>query len=166
MSAFRPLLFALICLAGGAAACAGEPGNGPPPEDIIVRGQEPRIPPRGLAWVIFGSDTVRAELARSEAERARGLMEREDLPDGRGMLFIFPDVAPRSFWMRNTYIPLDIAFLNAEGVIVDIQSMEPLDERFTESRAPAMFALEVPRGWFVGRGIAVGQRAVMVFGAS
>jgi len=162
----RPLLLGLTLLVGGTAGCAGEAGNSAPPGDDIVTGLEARIPPRGFAWVIFGADTVMAEVARSDAERARGLMEREELPEGRGMLFVFPDVAVRSFWMQNTYIPLDIAFLDSEGLIVDIQPMEPLDETFTESRAPAMFALEVPQGWFAGRGIEVGRRAELVFGAS
>jgi len=164
--AFGPLLVGLTLLAGGAAGCAGEAGNGAPPEDVLVTGQASRIPPRGLAWVIIGADTVVAEVARTDAERARGLMEREELPEGRGMIFVFPDLAIRSFWMQNTYIPLDIAFMDSGGVIVDIQSMEPLDETFTSSASPAMFALEVPQGWFRARGIEVGQRAVMVFGAS
>ena len=163
---FRPLLLGLTLLVGGTAACAGEAGNGAPPGDDPVTGQAARIPPRGLAWVIMGTDTVVAEIARTDAERARGLMEREELPEGRGMLFVFSDVAIRSFWMQNTYIPLDIAFMDSEGVIVDIQPMEPLDETFTSSAAPAMFALEVPQGWFAGKGIAVGQRVAMVFGAS
>lgn len=153
----------------GLFACAGEGAEETPPV-LSARGDREapsaRIPPRGLAWVVFGGDTVRAEVARTDQERARGLMERESLPDGSGMLFIFPDVATRSFWMRNTYIPLDIAFMDAEGVIVDIQAMEPLDETFTESAAPAMFALEVPQGWFAAQGIGVGDRATMVFGAS
>jgi uncharacterized protein len=166
MRAFRVLLLGLTLLWGGTAACAGEAGNGAPPGDDLVTGQAGRIPPRGLAWIIIGADTVVAEVARTDAERARGLMEREDLPEGRGMLFVFPDLAVRSFWMQNTYIPLDIAFMDSEGVIVDIQAMEPLDETFTSSAAPAMFALEVPQGWFGARGIEVGQRIGMVFGAS
>jgi uncharacterized protein len=163
------LLTLMTLMTLGPVACAGEGGDGAPPSmsaESSGEGVQARIPPRGLAWVVFGSDTVRAELARTDQERARGLMERESLPDGTGMLFIFPDVAPRSFWMQNTYIPLDIAFMDADGVIVDIQAMEPLDETFTESAAPAMFALEVPQGWFAARGIGVGERATMVFGAS
>lgn len=164
----RVLLVGVALVASGAAACSGNGGEeaAPPPSaDRPQEGSQARIPPRGLAWVVFGGDTVRAEVARTDQERARGLMERESLPEGTGMLFIFPDVAPRSFWMQNTYIPLDIAFMDAEGVIVDIQPMEPLDETFTESAAPAMFALEVPQGWFAGQGIGVGDRATMVFGA-
>lgn len=168
VSAFwrRAGLMTLLTLA--VLGCGGG-GDGAPPASSSDGGEDvvqARIPPRGLAWVIFGSDTVRAEVARTDQERARGLMERESLAPGNGMLFIFPDVAPRSFWMQNTYIPLDIAFLDADGTIVDIQSMEPLDETFTESAAPAMFALEVPQGWFEAQGIGVGDRASLVFGAT
>lgn len=167
-SAFLLLTGGMTLLTMGVAGCAGEGGNGAPPAASAERGEsvaQARIPPRGLAWVVFGSDTVRAEVARTDQERARGLMERESLSPGSGMLFIFPDVAPRSFWMQNTYIPLDIAFMDADGVIVDIQAMEPLDETFTESAAPAMFALEVPQGWFEAQGIGVGDRGSLVFGA-
>lgn len=157
-----PLLLTLVV---ALSACGTDTGNGAPaPEPLL--GQGTQVPPRGTAWVIFGNDTVRAEVARTNEQRSRGLMFREELPEGRGMLFIFEEVAPRSFWMRNTYLPLDIAFLDAERRIVDIQAMEPLDENFTDSRAPAMFALEVPQGWFARQGIEVGAVATFVFGAS
>ena len=91
-------------------------------------------------------------------------MFREHLEPGHGMLFVFDDTRTRSFWMRNTYIPLDIAFLDAEFQIVDIQQMEPETEEFYESRQPAMFALEVPQGWFAERGIQEGDQVSVVFG--
>jgi hypothetical protein len=114
--------------------------------------------------VILGADTVQAEVARTPEDREKGLMFREELAGGRGMLFVFPDVQPRSFWMRNTLIPLDIAYMDENLLIVDIQSMEPQSEDLHESARPAMFALEVPMGWFAGRGIAVGTVARLVFG--
>lgn len=122
------------------------------------------LPPRGHAWVVLGSDTVLAEVADTPETREEGLMHRTELPDGQGMLFVFDDVAPRSFWMRNTYIPLDIAFLDREQEIVDIQQMEPETEEFTDSSEPAMFALEVRQGWFEEQGIEVGTEAQIVFG--
>lgn len=155
---------AVLAVAATLAGCGSETGEGRPVLDTVP-GQEVRLPPRGMAWVIFGSDTVRAEVARTPEQRARGLMYRDELPEGTGMLFVFEDLAPRSFWMRNTYIPLDIAFLDTDRRIVDIQQMQPLDERFTDSAAPAMFALEVPQGWFARKGIGVGAVAVFVFGA-
>jgi uncharacterized membrane protein (UPF0127 family) len=123
-----------------------------------------RLPPPGEAWVIFGTDTVQAELARSYEEREKGLMFRESLAKGRGMLFVFPDAQTRSFWMKDTFLPLDIAYLDAELRIVDIQAMEPESLESHPSALPAMFALEVPLGWFSEVGIAVGDGARVVFG--
>jgi uncharacterized membrane protein (UPF0127 family) len=121
-------------------------------------------PLRNEALVVFGADTVRAEIARTAAERAQGLMERDTLPPGRGMLFVFEDLGVRSFWMGNTYVALDIAFIDADLRIVDIQAMEPLTTTSHVSRFPAMFALEVPQGWFQEHGIGVGSEAKIVFG--
>jgi uncharacterized protein len=116
------------------------------------------------SWVVFGEDTVTAKVARTPGERERGLMGETRLDEGKGMLFVFEDEAARSFWMRNTVIPLDIAFLDRTQAIVDIRRMEPLSEEFHTSARPAMFALEVPQGWFEANGIAVGTRASIVFG--
>jgi len=117
-----------------------------------------------MAWVIFDGDTVVAELARTPQEREQGLMFREKLEKGTGMLFIFPDTQTRSFWMKNTFIPLDIAYLDDGLRIVDIQAMEPETLESHPSTRPAMFALEVPRGWFSELGIEVGAQARLVFG--
>ncbi|MFC1661459.1 DUF192 domain-containing protein [Gemmatimonadota bacterium] len=122
------------------------------------------LPPPGQAWVIFGSDTIRAEVARTPEERSRGLMYRESLAPGSGMFFIFTDSAVRSFWMSNTFIPLDIGYLDENLRIVDIQAMEPETTDPHPSALPAMFALEVPLGWFEGKGIEVGAEATVVFG--
>jgi uncharacterized membrane protein (UPF0127 family) len=91
-------------------------------------------------------------------------MYRESLANGQGMLFIFPDAMTRSFWMKNTFIPLDIAYMDAELRIVDIQAMEAESLDGHPSAQPAMFALEVPLGWFGEMGIGVGARARVVFG--
>ena len=123
-----------------------------------------RLPPSGHVWVIFGADTVQAEVARTPAEREQGLMYRESLAKGKGMLFVFSDSQIRSFWMKNTFIPLDIAYLDAELRIVEIQAMEPESTTSLPSALPAMFALEVPLGWFEEMGISVGARARLVFG--
>ncbi len=134
------------------------------PSDRTPTPTAPTRPEPGRAWVIFGADTVAAEVAGTPDQRSEGLMYRQEVPDGTGMLFIFEDNQVRSFWMQNTYVALDIAFLDASFAVVDIQQMEPLTTDPHESAAPAMFALEVRRGWFAERGIAVGARPEVVFG--
>ncbi len=101
---------------------------------------------------------VRVEVADEAEERQQGLMYRDSLPDGEGMLFVYEEERTLSFWMRNTQIPLDIAFLDRSGRIVDIRQLEPFDEEGVESRRPAMYALEVRRGWFEENGVRVGDR--------
>lgn len=88
------------------------------------------------------------ELAETPEELKNGLMFREFLPESTGMLFVFPREDYLSFWMRNTYIPLSIAFLDSQGVIVDIQKMKPMDEKPHISRKKALLAIETNEGWF------------------
>lgn len=122
------------------------------------------MPPPGHAWVIFGADTVVAEVAATTEERQEGLMYRDEVPDGTGMLFVFEDSRPRAFWMANTYVALDIAYMDPSFRVVDIIAMEPLVTESYPSDAAAMFALEVRQGWFEERGIGVGAQAEIVFG--
>ena len=122
-------------------------------------------PAPATAWVIFGADTVVAELARTPEERNQGLMFRESLGEDSGMLFVFPDAAVRSFWMQDTYIPLDIAFMDPDFRIVDIQQMEPMTTDAHTSRGPAMYALEVNQGWFEAHEVEVGDVPEVVFGS-
>ncbi len=142
----------------------GDPTSTPALTPPSTAGSQDRVPPPGHAWVIFGTDTVVAEVARTPEEREQGLMYRERLLPGRGMLFVFEDIRVRSFWMMNTFIPLDIAYLDENATIVDIQAMEPGTTELHESASPCMFALEVPLGWFRERGIGVGAGARMIFG--
>ena len=101
---------------------------------------------------------VEVEIADDDAERARGLMERTELAEDAGMLFVFERERTLSFWMRNTLIPLSIAYIDAEGRIVDIEDMEPLDDQTKHPSAePAQYALEVNQGFFDERGIEVGD---------
>ncbi len=150
-------MFTIVALLGASsAACEPSGGDSSGPGD-------PR-PDQGFAWVIFGTDTVNAEVADSPDEHQQGLMFRETLDAGSGMLFVFEDELTRLFYMRNTHIPLDIAFLDQAQVIVDIQQMEPLTENLHTSARPAMYALEVPQGWFSGQEIQAGHTARIVFG--
>ena len=94
-------------------------------------------------------------------QRALGLMFREELAPDAGMLFLFDREAPRSFWMKNTYIPLDLIFLNDQGVIVSIASDAiPHDESSIPSGRPASAVLEVPAGTAEDLGIAPGDRVL------
>jgi uncharacterized membrane protein (UPF0127 family) len=118
----------------------------------------------GTALVIFGSDTIRAEVARTAAQRQEGLMYREVVPEGTGMLFVFDRAAVQSIWMKDTFVALDVAFLDASYRIVSIEALEPLDETIKDSAGPALFALEVRQGWFAENGIAPGAQARIEFG--
>ena len=104
---------------------------------------------------------VKVEIARTEEERAKGLMYRKSLPDGEGMLFIFESDQPLNFWMKNTPIPLSIAFISSSGRIVEIKDMRPLDLSSVPSSIPVRYALEVPQGWFGRAGVKPGDRLVI-----
>lgn len=99
-----------------------------------------------------------AEVAANDQARATGLMHRRMMPESRGMLFVFPDAAPQSFWMMNTYIPLSIAFLDDNGTIINIADMKPLTTDPHPSAKPAKYALETNQGWFARRGIRPGAK--------
>ena len=97
------------------------------------------------------------ELAITERSRNEGLMFRESLSRDAGMLFVFPDSGPRSFWMKNTYIPLSIAYLNESGKILNIEHMTPFNLTGVKSVGHAKYALEMNRGWFWENGIQSGD---------
>lgn len=121
-----------------------------------------RALPEVTVWV--GETPVTAEVAASPEERARGLAGRDRLAPDRGMLFIWPEPGPRRFWMKDTRIPLAVAFLDADGRILNIHRMSPPGAappsglRRYPSRGPARFALEMNRGWFAAHGIGPGDR--------
>jgi len=100
---------------------------------------------------------IRLEVARSEKEKEKGLMFRERLGKDEGMLFVYEREEILSFWMKNTQIPLSIAFIDKNGKIVDIQDMEPFSLKIHISPRPAKYALEMNQGWFKRNGIAAGE---------
>ena len=104
--------------------------------------------------------TARVELALTHEERARGLMFRDSLEEDSGMLFVFDSPGVYSFWMKNTYIPLAIAFIDRHGVIANIEEMLPHDESPTVSRREVVYALEMNAGWFAKKEIAPGMRVL------
>jgi hypothetical protein len=109
-----------------------------------------------------GVHRVEVEVAATPESRARGLMWREELPAGQGMLFVFAEEEVQSFWMRNTLIPLDMLFIDSEGRIVGI--VERAQPRTLTGRSvgvPGRYVLEVPGGWCQSKGIATGDTVVL-----
>jgi len=93
------------------------------------------------------------EVADDAQERAKGLMSRETLPEDQGMLFVFESEGEHAFWMKDTLIPLSIAFIEGEGKIIDIQDMEPREETIHKADEPYLYTVEANQGWFARKGI-------------
>jgi uncharacterized membrane protein (UPF0127 family) len=132
-----------------ALSCASKAGKEPGPN-------APRVVVETAAG---GRHAVGVELARTDAERARGLMHRASLPEDRGMLFLFDETDEHAFWMKNTLLPLDMIFVDEEGRIVGI--VERATPRTTTARTvgvPSRFVLEVNGGWARAHGVATGDR--------
>ncbi len=115
---------------------------------------QPKLPVTVLG---IGKAKVTAEIADTDATRSMGMMFRETMGENEGMLFVFERPTRASFWMRNTKIPLSIAYIDPSGVILEIHDMQPLDERTTNSTFDTVaYALEVPQGWFTKNGVMAG----------
>ncbi|MEO8135183.1 MAG: DUF192 domain-containing protein [Betaproteobacteria bacterium] len=100
--------------------------------------------------------TVTAEVATTNETRAKGLMHRFSLKPDNGMLFVFREPQPLSFWMKNTFVALSIAYIDEGGRILNIEDMAPQTEDTHPSKGPALFALEMKKGWFRENGIEPG----------
>ncbi len=111
-----------------------------------------------IAELSAGMHRIEAEVAHTDQARRIGLMNRESMPDHRGMVFVFSHDARHCMWMRNTLIPLSVAFLDDEGRILNIEDMAPLTEDSHCAAGPARFALEMNQGWFERRGVGDGMR--------
>jgi uncharacterized protein len=107
------------------------------------------------------SHELTVEIARTAEQRRIGLMFREELGEDDGMLFIFESPSASGFWMNNTLIPLDIAYLAADGTIQEIREGVPLDRTPLRPEEPYLFVVETNRGWFEGNGLGVGDRVVI-----
>lgn len=105
----------------------------------------------------IGEHTFYTEVASTPEERQRGLMHRKSLKEDHAMIFVFENESKRSFWMKNTTIPLSIAYITKSGVITGIYPMKPLSLESVESRRSVMYALEVNQGAFQKRGIVPGD---------
>jgi uncharacterized membrane protein (UPF0127 family) len=139
----RRLVCAILVLLA-AAGCGGDAGS-----------------PRAVIETDAGDVVVQVEIADSSAERAKGLMGRQQLPEDAGMVFLFPADSSTAFWMKDTLIPLSIAFYRADGTIVRILDMEPCRRdpcRVYDPQATYRGALEVNRGAFRRWGVVTGDR--------
>ena len=105
----------------------------------------------------IGRNTYILEIAQTEHDRDKGLMQRDSMPTDRGMIFIFADETERSFWMRNTRIPLDVLYVDSVGRIVSIHRMEPYVESGTKSKGAAKYAIELNAGQAQAAGVLEGQ---------
>jgi uncharacterized membrane protein (UPF0127 family) len=114
--------------------------------------------PLPVAELRAGMHLIRAEVAADFSTRGRGLMHRKGLAPNAGMLFVFDGPSQQCMWMKNTYIPLSVAFLDEQGTIINIADMQPHSEQTHCSARPALYALEMTRGWFAERGIKPGVK--------
>ena len=148
----RPLvLLAPLVAVLGASGCHQVPAAAPSGAEVVLQ-------------IRSGAEVrVKVELARTEGERAHGLMFRRSLDAGAGMLFLFPEPDKLKFWMRNTYIPLDMIFLGEDHHVVYVEeNAEPLTETPRGPEAPSQFVLEVPGGWARTHGVEPGVVARFV----
>jgi uncharacterized membrane protein (UPF0127 family) len=118
-------------------------------------GPQPRLETVQLS---AGMHLIRAELAVTPAQQSTGMMFRTEMGPNEGMLFVNAETGVRCFWMRNTFIPLTIAFIADDGTIVNLADMKPQSDESHCSAAPVRYALEMNLGWFAKRGIKPGQR--------
>ncbi len=105
-----------------------------------------------------GETVLTVEVAKTTEDRSRGLMYRKSLPENSGMLFVYDRDQNLSFWMKNTEIPLSIAFISRDGTIREIRHMQPFSEEPVVSEYAVRYALEVPQGTFERIGVGAGDR--------
>ncbi len=126
---------------------------------VTLHAQTTAQPTLSTLPLTVNGKTITAEIADDDQERSTGLMYREKLAPNSGMLFVMPQTNYVSFWMRNTLIPLSIAYINPSGMILEIHSMKPRDETPIKSNFPGVaYALEMEDGWFDKNGVLPGDR--------
>jgi uncharacterized membrane protein (UPF0127 family) len=138
-------LFRLLCTGCLALSIVGLARGAAAPEPL------PTVP------LTINGHKIVVEVAATPERRALGLMNRFSLQPDHGMIFVFERPEPQGFWMKNTFIPLSIAFVAADGRIINIDEMQPHDESTHLSRAPALYAIEMRKGWFTERGVRSGD---------
>ena len=133
-----------LVLALCTASCKSEPDTKAPADAYTVE-------------MKFGGETFRLEVADTVRKQQLGLMHRKSMPADRGMIFVFPDARERSFWMKNTHIPLDIIYADAAGKVVSVKPMKPLDESPVYSDGDAKYAVELNQGTAKHLGVKAGD---------
>jgi uncharacterized membrane protein (UPF0127 family) len=123
---------------------------------LPVRARAAELPMQTLA---VGTQKMTVEVAASPGTRETGLMHRFSLKPDHGMLFVFSTPQPLAFWMHDTYVPLSIAFVDADGRILNIEDMRPMDDgpRYY-SKGAALYAIEMTQGWYAKKGIVAGAQ--------
>lgn len=123
----------------------------------LAMAQEPQLTlPR--VKLSAGMHQIDAQIARTPEQRATGLMHRKEMPQHEGMLFIFEQPMQQCFWMKNTLLPLSIAFLADDGTIVNIDEMQPQTLESHCSTQPVRYVLEMNKGWFTRKGVKAGAK--------
>ena len=115
-------------------------------------------PPLPAVQLQSGMYLIKAEVASNYATRMQGLMMREKMAPNDGMVFVFPGEEPQCMWMKNTLLPLSVAFIDQSGVILNIEDMQPKTENSHCSAKPARYALEMNQGWFKSKNIKPGTK--------
>ncbi len=143
-----PVILALVLLS--AASCSGKSSQ--------VGAMDKPNPKLPTATIRSGEISLEVEIASTEEQRNKGLMFRKSLAEGKGMLFVFESDQKMAFWMKNTSIPLSLAYIGSDGTIFQIIDLVPFSEDPQLSQRSIRYALEVPQGWFAKVGIDVGDR--------
>ncbi len=122
---------------------------------VMAQGQPQNLPAITLT---AGMHNIRAQVASTPEQRQIGLMFRREMPPHEGMLFVFEAPTLQCFWMRNTWLPLSIAFLRDDGTIVNVDEMAPMTESPHCSAQPVRYVLEMNKDWFAKRGLKAGSK--------
>ena len=148
-----PRRLMLLAMAAAVALAAGLSGG---PAALAQQERVNPVLPR--VALTAGIHRIQAEVADTPQKRQLGLMGREKLGPNEGMLFVFEDQAVHCFWMKNTPLPLSIAFIGNDGAVVNIADMTPFSEDTHCPSKPVRYALEMTQGWFGHKGIVAGSR--------
>ena len=142
----RTLLFTLVAAAWSVGAALAQPAPNQPQMDL------PRVK------ISAGMHVIDAQVAGTDAQRSTGLMFRKEMPQHEGMLFVFEYPSQQCFWMKNTLLPLSVAFVADDGRIVNLDEMAPQTLDSHCSKEPVRYVLEMNKGWFTKKGIKAGTK--------